>query len=265
MDIWLAPNSTTQSQTRGRRPGAWQRRGFGTVPRCCPPGKVHVAGPSDRGGGLASAEIYDPILNSWSPAGSLAVGRVQPAAARLPNGRIPVAGGSALASAEVCDPVANSWAFGGQHGGRAQFADDDGATDRERPRRREGSTAAISRAPSYPTRGGHLDIGRPMTAVTRESHCNFVAQRQRARRWRGKFPRRSRQRRALRPSLPTPGLRRAAWPAKRSDHPATLLPNGKVLATEGFNFLGPWISAELYDPVADRAWSSTQRRVWQAE
>ena len=77
--------------------------------RCCPNGKVLVAGGDDGVGSLASAELYDPVANTWSPAGSMTTARYYHTATLLPNGRVLVAGGygdgrSYLASAELYDP-----------------------------------------------------------------------------------------------------------------------------------------------------------------
>jgi N-acetylneuraminic acid mutarotase len=59
---------------------------------------------------LATAELFDPLANSWSPAASLAIARSEHAATLLEDGRVLVAGGSGqagpLASVEVYDPAA---------------------------------------------------------------------------------------------------------------------------------------------------------------
>jgi N-acetylneuraminic acid mutarotase len=62
---------------------------------------------------LASAEVYDPVINRWSPAGSMSTVRFTHAATRLTDGRVLLAGGqgraSILASAEIFDPATNAW------------------------------------------------------------------------------------------------------------------------------------------------------------
>lgn len=85
-------------------------------------GKVLVVGGVQNLFGLyvlASAELYDPQTNSWSPAASLRTARVYHTATLLPDGRVLVVGGiefyytgyqRALASAELYDPVSNTWA-----------------------------------------------------------------------------------------------------------------------------------------------------------
>jgi N-acetylneuraminic acid mutarotase len=70
-------------------------------------GRVLVAG-------SATAEIYDPLANSWLPTNSMTVSRSFHAAALLSDGRVLVAGGTtdfftALAGAEIYDPTTNTW------------------------------------------------------------------------------------------------------------------------------------------------------------
>jgi Kelch motif/Galactose oxidase, central domain len=63
-----------------------------------------------------SAEIYDPSLGQWTPAGKMANHRFNHAAALLADGRVLVAGGSGTAgdcvyfqSTDVFDPVTGDW------------------------------------------------------------------------------------------------------------------------------------------------------------
>jgi N-acetylneuraminic acid mutarotase len=71
---------------------------------------------------VASAELYDPVANTWSPAGNLLTPRDGHTATLLPNGKVLVAGGEVLiaggastvtGSAELYDPVANTWSAAG--------------------------------------------------------------------------------------------------------------------------------------------------------
>ena len=64
-------------------------------------------------GKIATAELYDPSDDTWSPGGSMSVGRSSHTASLLPDGRVMVAGGlGRLASTELFDPVSGSWSPG---------------------------------------------------------------------------------------------------------------------------------------------------------
>jgi N-acetylneuraminic acid mutarotase len=96
-------------------------------------GNVLVTGGYGPGGGLlgsitskllASAEIYDPISNTWTLAASPAELRAYHTATLLPDGRVLVAGGfyegsgvisflKPHGSTELYDPVTKSWMGGG--------------------------------------------------------------------------------------------------------------------------------------------------------
>ena len=72
-------------------------------------GQVLVAGGmADGGGGLASAELYDPLRNTVQPLPAMAERRVDHTATLLRDGRVLVAGGyngEYLASLEIFDPA----------------------------------------------------------------------------------------------------------------------------------------------------------------
>jgi N-acetylneuraminic acid mutarotase len=81
-------------------------------------GKVLVAGGADYDASgqsfeTASAELYDPLSNTWSPGASMTAPRSQATATLLADGEVLLAGGyvspSATASAEVYDPVRDAW------------------------------------------------------------------------------------------------------------------------------------------------------------
>jgi alpha-tubulin suppressor-like RCC1 family protein len=76
-------------------------------------GKVLVTGGFGPSGKLASAELYDPDTNSWSPAGSMTAARAYHTATLLNSGKVLVTGGwgtnAFLASCELYDPATNSW------------------------------------------------------------------------------------------------------------------------------------------------------------
>src|SRR5205085_335330 len=83
-----------------------------------PNGKVLVAG--GRDGGLSgtyysSAELYDPVAGTWSPTGSMGVGRATHSLTLLPTGRVLVVGGPnnngscTVASTELYEPTTGTW------------------------------------------------------------------------------------------------------------------------------------------------------------
>lgn len=89
-----------------------------------PSGKVLIVGgcnsecPDDpliaQGSPLASAEVYDPELGTWSHTNSMNTARYLHTVTRLPSGKILVAGGSNslqvfIAEAEEYDPRTNEW------------------------------------------------------------------------------------------------------------------------------------------------------------
>ena len=80
-------------------------------------GRVLVSGGSHIGAGSAAmrntAEIYNPITNSWRSAGEFKVNRAGHSATVLRDGRVLVVGGagpaSTIAKAEMYDPDKNAW------------------------------------------------------------------------------------------------------------------------------------------------------------
>jgi N-acetylneuraminic acid mutarotase len=184
-------------------------------------GRVLVTGGYDRRNetDLASAELYDPATNVWSPVASMSTPRYNHVATMLADGRILVSGGVNVAnqggipSAEIYDPVSNSWS----------------------------STGSMAVSRETDEAGGHRMVLLPATgdilAVGGYNTVNGVLN----------------TAEAYRPSTgmwsETPTLG-----AMRQGPTATLLADGKVLVVGGFDNSGPVASTELYDPVTN-AWS----------
>lgn len=84
-------------------------------------GQVLVTGGTGVSGALATAEVYDPVANTWTNVGSLATARASHSAVLLPSGDVLVVGGyNAAASqefgigtAELYDPVAQTFSAAG--------------------------------------------------------------------------------------------------------------------------------------------------------
>jgi hypothetical protein len=79
-------------------------------------GKVLVAGGADSQEHiLQSAELYDPVSETWTATGNLVNARSSHTATLLPNGKVLVAGdnGAAAQSAELYDPATGSWTVTG--------------------------------------------------------------------------------------------------------------------------------------------------------
>lgn len=93
-------------------------------------GKVLVAGSGNQDGyclnGISSAELYDPLANSFALTGAMTIGRYAQTATLLPNGKVLMTGGfssesdcpvagitPALTTAELYDPFNESFAATG--------------------------------------------------------------------------------------------------------------------------------------------------------
>jgi N-acetylneuraminic acid mutarotase len=76
-------------------------------------GRVLVAGGSTIASAptanASTAELYDPVTGSWSPAGSMTAARRLHTATLLSDGRLLMAGGAEGESAELYNPVTGSW------------------------------------------------------------------------------------------------------------------------------------------------------------
>ena len=235
-----------------------------------PNGKVLIAGGDGNGPSQESAELYDPASGTWTATGSLSPGTSEHTATLLPNGKVLVAGGvngdifefgSILANAELYDPTSGTWTATGSLGAaRGEH------TATLLPNGKVLVAGGVSNSYSFlvnaelydPASGtwtatGSLGAARSdHTATLLPNGKVLVA---------GGFN----------GNLDT-GFNLASaelydpasgtWTATgslgaaRSDHTATLLPNGKVLVAGGFNDSNRLASAELYDP-ASGTWTAT--------
>jgi hypothetical protein len=261
--------------------GTWAATGSMVAPRfdfsatLLADGKVLVAGgQTNTGFALASAEVYDPVSGTWTATGAMDTARELHTATLLANGRVLVAGGGAAeleASAEVYDPVGGTWAV-------------TGAMDQARSEHK----ATLLRDGKVLVEGGVQNVGgRPLFAelydpisgtwtaagsmimLTSSNTATLLAN--------GKV--------LVAGGLQEVGAHRASasaelydpqsgvWSAiqgmvgPRSEHTATLLPDGRVLVTGGYGADAsaggldePLASAELFDP-ASGTWSATASMV----
>jgi hypothetical protein len=76
-----------------------------------------MGGQATSGSTLASAELYDPALKTWSATRAMSTPRLYFVALPLLNGKVLVTGGAnpsvILASAELYDPVTGKWSTTG--------------------------------------------------------------------------------------------------------------------------------------------------------
>jgi uncharacterized protein (TIGR03437 family) len=111
--------------------GQWSPAGNMSVPRwshsmtALSDGRVLVAGgfgsTSPSAQNLQSAELYDPVAGTWTPATNLVAARANHRAVLLPDGQVLVMGGEGLdqglMGAELYDPVADRWSVTGSTSG----------------------------------------------------------------------------------------------------------------------------------------------------
>ena len=113
----VAPQLATASGAGSFSPtGSMGAARYAAVAAPLKDGRVLVAGGYYDDGGdhyLASAEVFNPATNAFTPVGDMGIARVRAAAAPLPDGRVLVAGGNdgttRLSSAEVFNPATNAF------------------------------------------------------------------------------------------------------------------------------------------------------------
>ncbi|MGV3708957.1 MAG: kelch repeat-containing protein [Gemmatimonas sp.] len=225
-------------------------------------GRVLVVGGSGTGSDLAalnSAEVYDPVGNSWTAVGNMSVARAGHTSVLLNNGKVLVAGGASgsfttpvlHASAEVFDPVANTFSASGTFAtGRAYARAALLASGRVLLTGGSNVTSSTFAAsdlydPSTNawTATAALSIGRlSHTATTLGSGRVLVA---------GGAGTTGGPQATVEIFDPASGTwaNGPAMRVARSNHAAVLLANGKVLVVGGQG-TGASSSAELFDPTA---------------
>src|SRR5580698_4679822 len=175
-------------------------------------GKVLITGGADQdstGSGLASAELYDPSAGTFSPTGSMAVGRYMHTATQLQDGKVLIVGGALtstsnpLAAAEIYDPATGAFTRAGAM-----------ATAREQ------HTATLL------ADGRVLIVGGATSTGTGDLQPTATVE-------------------VYDPSTGSFSVA-GSMAAARTYHTATLLPSGKVLVAGGG---GENSTAEVYDPA----------------
>ena len=203
-----------------------------------PNGKVLVAG-GYNGAYLASAELYDPATETWSPTGSLAAARRNHTATLLPNGMVLVAGGTTssndapLASAELYDPATETWSPTGSLATARCYHTATLCLTARCSSRQDMAAARLFRARSYTIqrRGPGATLTRSPTHVsdTPPHSCPTAMYLSRGEAAAGDL---------------RVGGGEGDWSdtgslaTARSGHTATLLPNGKVLVAGGYGSSG---------------------------
>ena len=227
-----------------------------------PDGTVLVAGgttSSGSGDALASAELYDPISESWTAIGTMMRARAYHTATLLPDGTVLVAGGTTSgvvqASAELYDPGTGSWTatknMVGVRSGHTATLLPDGTVLVAGGSSSATASGTVASAELYdPSSGSWTATGTMVearsghTATLLPDGTVLVA---------GGI---------MSSYLPSPVASAElydpsseSWTATgnmdadRAFHTATLLPDGKVLVAGAFSTgIDALVSAELYDP-----------------
>jgi N-acetylneuraminic acid mutarotase len=230
-------------------------------------GKVLVAGGLNSFmslRGLNSAELYDPVANTWTTAATMLTGRHDHTATLLPNGKVLVTGGSdyvtSFSSAELYDPVANTWTPAGTmstarwghsatllNNGKVLIAGGYGSAsglsataELYDPVSNTWSPAGSMLTARYEQTTTLLQNGKVLVAGGCDTSCVTTSSTE------------------LYDPVANTWSATASMSTPRMSHTATIIPNGKVLVAGGARgYMGYAVyeaSAELYDPAADN-WS----------
>jgi hypothetical protein len=179
-----------------------------------------VGGENNSGQMLASAELYDPATDTFSPTGSLLNPRALHTASLLPDGTVLIAGGfyitpqsqyESLSTAEIYDPVAGTFSYANGTMNEGRF----------------NATATLLNNGLVLLAGGdYYPAGQGETASDSELYD---------------------------PSTQTFTVTTGALVTPRENHTATLLNDSTVLIVGGDSQFATVIvaAAEIYDPVAN--------------
>ena len=188
-------------------------RRFHTATRL-PGGKVLITGGRGESRRLASAEVYDPETETFSPTGSMSTALGKHTATLLANGNVLVFGDADIEGesglAELYDPETG------------EFASTGGPSDR-----RERHTATLLGDGEVLVVGGYRPVGVYLASAERYDPA----------------------RRRLLGLVSAQGFSPAGTlGGARESHSATLLTNGRVLIAGGEEFPSTLATAEIYEP-----------------
>jgi hypothetical protein len=237
-------------------------------------GRVLVAGGIDARWVTASALLYDPYTDSWSPVAPLAVARASHTATLLLDGRVLVTGGvgsdsnlNPLSSAELFDPATRTWSSATdmstvrQDHAATRLADGRVLISGGVPLLTDANYAFLDSAEIYDPAFDSWEVVGTMT-LKRAGHTSTLLADGRVVLTGGYSQQGSI---GWQRSIDLFNPKTNSWTAgtpmsgSRSGHTADPLANGKVLVTGG-NGSAPTNSAVLFDPAANGglgAWSAT--------
>jgi hypothetical protein len=226
-------------------------------------GRVLIAGGNVSGQHpLASAELYDPKTGTFSPTGSMVVARGFHTATLLADGRVLITGGTSdgwvgaqfLASAEIYDPMTGKFAATGQMADRRGSHTATRLSDGRVLVTGGTATGAASLASAEiydPKTGkfaatGSMAVARTYQEATRLADGRVLVTGGDPAGWSydGPFLASAEIYDPKMGSFTTTG----SMTDTLTNHTSTLLPNGRVLVTGGYDGSADVASAELYDP-----------------
>jgi len=265
----VAPASTSPSASTSPRgtpapAGSMTTPRFGHVAALLLDGRILVAGGYGSNKILASAELYDPATGRFSPTGAMSAPRAAITAVRLADGRVLVAGGDspgALASAELYDPRTGTFSpTGSMSSPRVYYTATLLSDGRVLVAGGANGSGWVRTAEIYdPATGTFSQTGSMNTARWSYTTATLLAD-GRVLIAGGLDPIVTNATGASIPLAsaelydPTTGTfsPTGALGTARSEHTATLLPDGRVLAAggrDGSDSGNSALSAELYDPA----------------